>query len=94
MLHFDGEVDWLTEQNDESGLDLLVRRLSYAWGGTRFTAQRWEGGRFLQHGMPEFGVLDGIEWTRRRENGHRYGVSVGFLPEPDDGTDPGQGGVG
>jgi hypothetical protein len=33
--------------------------------------------------MPEFGVLDGFEWSRRRENGDRFGASVGYLPEPD-----------
>jgi len=83
-LHFDGEVAHLTELDNEEGLDVLLRRLSYAWGGTRFDDQRFEAGRFLQHGMPEFGVLDGVEWTRRRDNGHRYGASFGFLPEPDD----------
>ena len=33
--------------------------------------------------MPEFGVQDGVEWSRRLEGGHRYGASAGFLPEPD-----------
>jgi hypothetical protein len=33
--------------------------------------------------MPEFGVLDGVEWQQRQENGNRYGASFGFLPEPD-----------
>jgi hypothetical protein len=86
-LHFNGEVDYLTETDEEEGLDLLVKRLSYAWGGTRFQDQRWEVGRFLQNGMPEFGFLDGAEWTRRRDNGHRYGLSLGFMPEPDDDFD-------
>lgn len=81
-LHF--ELDYLTEHDDQEGLDLLVHGFSYYRGGTRFDATRWEAGRFPQQGMPEFGVLDGFEWGRRRGNGHRYGASVGFLPEPDD----------
>ena len=36
---------------------------------------RWEAGRFLQNGMPEFGVIDGGEWSSRRKNGDRYGIS-------------------
>jgi len=31
--------------------------------------------------MPEFGVLDGGEWSGRSGN-HRFGASFGFLPEP------------
>ena len=86
-LHIHGELDYLTETDEEEGVDLLLKRLSYQWGGTRFDEQRWEAGRFLQHGMPEFGVLDGVEWVRLRDNGHRWGVSAGFMPEPDDDFD-------
>jgi hypothetical protein len=88
-LQFDGEVDYRTEQNEERGLDLLVRRLSYAWGGTRFDPTRIEVGRFLQHAMPELGVLDGIEWTQRLDNGHRLGASAGYMPELDDDFESG-----
>ena len=63
---------------------MLIQRLSYFQGGTRFSEKRWEAGRFLQHGMPEFGVLDGFEWTHRREGGDQFGASVGFMPQPDD----------
>jgi len=76
------EGAYLTDINEHEGWDLLVRRLSYIRGGTRFTPNRWEFGRFLQHGMPEFGVLDGLEYTRRRDNGHSFGISAGFMPEP------------
>jgi hypothetical protein len=34
--------------------------------------------------MPELGVLDGVEWTVRTRDGHRYGASVGYMPEPDE----------
>lgn len=65
--------------------DTIVRldRLSYSVGGTRFESNRWEVGRFLQRGMPEFGLLDGVEWGSRRRGGDRYGFSVGYMPEPD-----------
>ncbi len=83
-LRFDSEALYRTEQDDGHQLDLLPRRLSYAWGGTRFEPTRLEFGRFLQFGVPEFGVVDGVEWTRRTEGGDRLGVSAGYMPEPDD----------
>ncbi len=86
-IRFLGEIDYLTEHNDETGLDLLVQRLSYLWGGTRFSPMRVEGGRFLQHGMAEFGVLDGVEWSQRLDSGHSFGFSAGFMPEPDEDFD-------
>ena len=87
-LNLDGEINHrsvLKPRQDyvEDHTRLRLDRLSYAWGGTRFQRDRWEVGRFLQSGMPEFGVLDGLEWQRRDANGHRYGGSVGYLPEPD-----------
>jgi hypothetical protein len=85
-FRFNGELAYLTEWDDNSQeLDVLVRWLSYAWGGHRFAGSRWEAGRFLQHGMPEFGTLDGIEWGGRSSGGDRYGLSVGFVPELDAG---------
>ncbi|MHC4956145.1 MAG: hypothetical protein ACYTGZ_20060 [Planctomycetota bacterium] len=80
------EFGYLTEQGDDDlAADLLLRRLAYTWGGDRFSANRWEVGRFLQYGMPEFGALDGAEFDRRRDNGDRYGFSAGWMPEPMDG---------
>lgn len=70
--------------DDEEDVELRLERLAYAFGGSRFESEGWEVGRFLQQGMPEFGVLDGAEWIARRRNGHRYGASVGFLPELDE----------
>ena len=88
-FHFDGELNYRkTElppvelQAEEESSDIRIDRLSYYRGGTRFVPQRWEAGRFLQHGMPEFGVVDGFEWGRRLPNGDRWGASVGFMPEP------------
>jgi hypothetical protein len=86
-LHVDGELNWRTtnvpDSSDDKDANLRVDRLSYARGGTRFAPTRWEAGRFLQAGMPEFGVIDGLEWNRRKRSGDRYGVSAGFMPEPD-----------
>jgi hypothetical protein len=59
-----------------------VDRLSYALGGTRFQRDRFKVGRFLQHGMPEFGVVDGVEYERRLSNRHRVGASFGYMPLP------------
>lgn len=87
-LHMDGEwnarsVD-VPDLDDESDVELRVERLSYAWGGDRFEAVGWEAGRFLQKGMVEFGVLDGVERVVRTRSGHRYGASLGLMPEPDE----------
>ncbi len=85
-LNFDGEVNYrftqLPEQADEYDGRVRLDRLSYVLGGTRFAERRFEGGRFLQHGMPEFGVLDGFEYSRRLPGGDRWGASVGLMPEP------------
>ena len=82
--HVDVELDYLTDHGGDRGLDLLTRRLSYSFGGTRFNPNRWEAGRFLQYGVPELGVLDGAEWTHRKADGDRFGISMGFMPEPND----------
>jgi hypothetical protein len=86
-LEFDAEFDAFTftvpDADDDDKTKLRLDRLSYVEGGTRFEKNRLEGGRFLQHGMPEFGYLDGVEWTRRTDAGHRYGASFGFMPELD-----------
>jgi hypothetical protein len=93
-LHFDGEVNYryveVPDDEDQDGGELRLDRLSYLLGGTRFAPTRQEFGRFLQHGMPEFGVLDGYEWGRRTDGGQRYGVSLGLMPEPDEDMHTGQ----
>ena len=33
--------------------------------------------------MPEFGELDGVEWSHRFDGGDRVGSSIGWMPEPD-----------
>lgn len=78
-----------TSTEDDSEDYLRLERLSYAWGGTRETPRRWEIGRFLQSGMPQFGVLDGVEMVQRLDNGDRFGASIGLMPEPDAQFDTG-----
>lgn len=86
-LQLDFELNYRTDDLPDEGYDddfvLRLDRLSYARGGTRFTPARFELGRFLQHGLPELGLLDGVEWTQRLEGGDRFGASLGFLPEAD-----------
>ncbi|MHC5063586.1 MAG: hypothetical protein ACYTG5_06395 [Planctomycetota bacterium] len=88
-VNIDAEFDYRREVNDNTGVDLYAKRLSYWQGGTRFERTRWEFGRFLQYGMPEFGLLDGVEWGRRLDNADRIGASIGFMPELDDDLDSG-----
>lgn len=82
-LRFDGEINRWTRRNDDTDTDVLVRQLAYRHGGTRFAPTQWQIGRFVQSVMPEFGILDGIEWVRRTPDGHRFGASIGYLPELD-----------
>ena len=68
---------------DDSDTRPLLRRLSYAFGGTEDDRDRVEIGRFLHDEFPELGVVDGVEWTRRYGTGaSRFGFSAGGLPEP------------
>jgi len=86
-LHIDGELNYrdttVPDNDDQTAKRLRLDRLSYSFGGTRFAPERVELGRFLHDGMPEFGVIDGAEWNTRAADGDRYGVSAGFMPEPD-----------
>ncbi len=75
-----------TRRADEADLadsTFRVERFSYAVGGTRFQRDRVEVGRFLQRGLPQLGVVDGVEWSRREPGASGFGVSLGFMPEPD-----------
>src|SRR6201988_4439863 len=78
-LYFDAETNYrdtdVPDDDDDQDTLLRLERFSYAWGGNRFAADRYEVGRFLQHDMPEFGVLDGGEWTRRLSGGDIFGGS-------------------
>ncbi len=73
-------VDGFEEQHSR----LRLNHLSYLLGGRRGEPTRYEFGRFVQHEMPEFGRLDGVEVGHRLESGRLVGVSAGHLPEPSD----------
>lgn len=84
-LHFDAEVNYRTldvPEGDDRESELRLDRFSYRVGGTRFEQRRWEAGRFLQHGFPELGLLDGVEVEQRLDGGGRAGASIGFVPGP------------
>ncbi len=85
--HFEYE---LPEKGDESDSNLRIDRASYAWGGNRYQSDRYEVGRFLVHGMPELGLVDGASFARRLDNGHSFGASIGGMPEPNRDQDAGQ----
>lgn len=89
-LVFDGEATSRSthftsdaNEGDEGEGNLRLDRLYYEFGGTRFDRDRWTFGRFLSRDLPEVGVQDGVEWSRRFEGGHSVGVSAALLPEPD-----------
>lgn len=73
---------------DDDGLydydDSRVRldRLAYQIGGTEDRPNQFLVGRFLQSGVPELGLVDGVEWNRRTEGGSEFGASFGWMPEP------------
>lgn len=87
-LHVDAEGNYRTTETPDQAAEraFLTRldRFSYSRGGDRFIPNRSEIGRFLQYGMPEFGVLDGAEYGRRLPDGEYTGWSIGFMPEPDE----------
>jgi len=86
-VHLDVEWNWrnavVPDADDEHETYVRLDRLSYILGGNRFVPERVELGRFLQNGMPELGVLDGVEWSTRILGGNSYGASFGYMPEPD-----------
>jgi hypothetical protein len=78
------------DADDYDSVHLRVDTASWREGGTRFEPELFQIGRFFQSGMPEFGQLDGVEYARRLPSGHRWGASVGYMPEPDDEQETGQ----
>ncbi|MDZ4773849.1 MAG: hypothetical protein SGI72_12030 [Planctomycetota bacterium] len=71
-----------SENDQDTQSRFRLNRLSYTVGGTEDHPTRWNLGRFLQSGLPEFGLLDGAEWNRRLSNGDEFGVSIGAMPVP------------
>jgi hypothetical protein len=67
---------------DETDDRARLQRFSYAFGGTRHDPTRFELGRFLQSGFPEFGLLDGVEVSQHQDSSSYVGIAAGLLPEP------------
>ncbi|MDF1837853.1 MAG: hypothetical protein P1V35_08295, partial [Planctomycetota bacterium] len=80
----------LPDKVDSTGSNLRLDRASYAWGGDRYLPDRYEVGRFLVHGMPELGLVDGVSFSRRLPSGHSFGATMGGMPEPNPDQDSGQ----
>jgi len=90
-LNLGVETNWrnavVPDADDTHETYVRLDRLSYVLGGDRFVPRRVEIGRFLQYGMPELGVLDGIEVSTRVPGGNSYGASLGYMPEPNAGQE-------
>lgn len=82
-LSFDMDIrSFSGDGSSERDTHLRLERLSYAHRLSRDHPTHWQVGRFLPSEFPEFGVLDGAEFVYRRSDGHRFGSSVGYLPQP------------
>lgn len=83
-LEFDAEFfDRSFDASDapsESEDGMRLSRLNYLIGGDRYDPSSLQIGRFLSRGMPEFGLIDGVEWQRRTSSGNRWGAHIGALP--------------
>ena len=77
-------------ESEDTDSQVRIDRLNYRWGGNRDEAQTWQVGRFLSRGMPEFGVIDGLEYTQRTDEGSNWGLSAGGFPEPNDDLSTGR----
>jgi len=85
----DFDTEWFTRSSEIGGWreqesELRLDRLSYAWGGVRSERDRGEVGRFVPREFPEFGFLDGAEYSHQSGSGDSFGASLGFLPGVDD----------
>jgi hypothetical protein len=89
-FRFHGEYNVSTEVSYHRGADLRFYDVSYALGGTRYNPWRFQVGRFLQNGMPELGIVDGVEVSYRTEGGDRFGGTIGWLPLLDDDMQSGE----
>ncbi len=67
---------------DYDDTHVRVDRFAYEFGGTEDRPDRFQVGRFWQHGFSELGLLDGAEWSHRTEGGSQFGASLGYMPEP------------
>ena len=83
-LRFKGDVSYRDAMSGSRTADetiFRVQRFSYLLGGRHGEPQGIEVGRFLSSVFPEFGLIDGVEYVRRFDDGDQVGGSLGFLPD-------------
>lgn len=80
------QLDDAPDQSDGRGrIDLL----SYAVGIEEYAPYRFEAGRFYSVGVPELGLLDGLEATANYQGGLRIGAGAASYPVPFPSRDSG-----
>lgn len=67
------------DQDDQNG---RLDQLSVAFGTEAWAATGLEAGRFFVGGLPELGLVDGLELVRRYQGGLRFGGGFGAFPRP------------
>lgn len=67
------------DQDDQNG---RLDQLSVAFGTEAWAPTGVEAGRFFAGGLPEIGLVDGVEVVRRYQGGLRLGGGFGAFPRP------------
>jgi hypothetical protein len=84
-IQFEGQLFYrdanVGDGQNDSETTARLDRFSWRVGGTRDDPTRIEVGRFLHSDMPMLGMVDGVEYVQRLDNGDRVGASAGFMPE-------------
>jgi hypothetical protein len=92
-LRFAGELDdrrgQFIDQPDTDEETGRVDLASVAVGTEDWAPLGLEAGRFISDGLPEIGLIDGVEGVLRCEHGLRFGAGVGSYPLPFPGRDTG-----
>lgn len=90
---FSGEIDrrlvQIQDGPDQSDGRGRIDLLSYAFGIEEYAPYRVEAGRFYSTGVPELGLLDGIEATANYQGGLRIGAGAASYPIPFPSRDTG-----
>lgn len=91
QLRFKGDTSYRDQDGGSTQSDpssARVQRFSYAYGTAFDDPLRVEAGRFLPQLLPQFGLTDGAQVLKRTKDGHQFGASLGFLPDPRDDLAP------
>lgn len=86
---FDERSVRLANGADEDNLTARLDLLSVAFGTEAWAATGVEVGRFYSTGLPEIGLVDGVEVIERFQGGLRVGGGVGSYPRPFPARDTG-----